>query len=227
MITLSLDAPEPWVTNLRHASSGWPPGVAVAADDGEADGEATIRAVLHGRTAARTVEPPVPHGSARAVLSARAPLAPEQLTSWARRSVRHLPEASRPEWPTDEEVHEVELPRDASAVRTCRRELLRLFGGSARVDDVILAASELAANAVQHGSGPTTLAVTLGATGVVIEVGDHDASRWPTILPLQRATWSGRGMAIVNTISDCWGILALPTGKVVWCEFVGVSAHRR
>ena len=225
MITLSLDAPDPWATNLRLAANGWPPGVGVAED-----GDATIRATLHERSEAHVAPapwPPVAQDRARALLAAREPLAPEQLTAWVRRSVQRLPGGSRIEWAAEEQIHEVELPQDPSAVRACRREVLRLFAGSPRVDDLVLAVSELAANAVQHGSGPTTLAVSLRPGAVVIEVGDRDPIRSPTILPLQRATWSGRGMAIVDVISDSWGVLALADTKVVWCEFVGVGAPDR
>ena len=100
---------------------------------------------------------------------------------------------------------------------------MSLFADSPRLDDILLAASELAANAVQHGGGPTTLVITTGpggAGGVVIEVGDRSVVAAPVVLPLRATTSTGRGMAIVDVVSDCWGVLGLGAKeKVVWCEF--------
>ena len=96
-----------------------------------------------------------------------------------------------------------------------------MFGASSRVDDLVLAVSELASNAVQHGDGPTSLVIITSAAGVVIEIGDNAPTRSPSVLPLRPNSWSGRGMAIVDVISDSWGVLALHETKVVWCEFLG------
>ena len=109
-------------------------------------------------------------------------------------------------------------------MRTTRSELTSLFGRSPRIDDLVLAASELAANAVQHGHGPTELTLTAHSGGVVIEVGDRAPTLLPAVLPLRPNTSSGRGMAIVDVISDCWGVLMLADMKIVWCEFVDVGA---
>ena len=221
MITLSLDAPEPWATNLRTASDGWPPGVGIHSGPGRPTVSAEVR---DPRGPARSIDA-VPASTASAFVASREPMVPAQLTSWVRRCVRRLPEGSSVEWQTDDEVHETPLPPGASAVRECRREVVRLFGKSSRVDDLVLAASELTSNAVQHGSGPTSLVIIMSAAGVVIEVGDNAPTRAPSVLPLRPSTWSGRGMAIVDVISDRWGVLALDANKVVWCEFLGLRAQ--
>src|SRR5215207_8167128 len=142
VITLALDAPEPWTTNLRAASVQWPPGIGIHEGGGRPTVSASVR---DPREPPPTVEP-IPAGTAAAFLASRDPMAPERLSSWVRRSAKHLPSASSVEWAADDEVHETPLPPDASAVRACRREVTRLFGGSSRVDDVVLAASELTAN---------------------------------------------------------------------------------
>jgi anti-sigma regulatory factor (Ser/Thr protein kinase) len=164
-----------------------------------------------------------PINSARALISSRRPLDPSRLTAWARRCVSRLPAAAELPWPTDDRSTEVALPGDASAVRATRQHVASMFKESSRLDDILLAASELAANAVQHGGGPTTLVITTGpggAGGVVIEVGDRSVAAAPVVLPLRATTSTGRGMAIVDVVSDCWGVLGLGAEeKVVWCEF--------
>ena len=205
MITLSLDAPEPWVSNLHAAATSWPRGVSIRAGDEPA----TISMALCDSAEPTPAIGAVDRGRARALLFCRSPLTPERLTSWARRSVLRAAPSADVRWPTDEVVHETELPASAAAVRATRREIRARFAHSSRIDDLVLAASELAANAVQHGRGPTSLAISTRGGAVVIEVGDRAPSLAPTVLPLQSSMSSGRGMAIVEVISDCWGVLAL------------------
>jgi anti-sigma regulatory factor (Ser/Thr protein kinase) len=219
MITLSLDAPDSWVANLREAAATWPRGVAIESGDGPATISMAVCDSTEPTPDIGVVEP----GCARGFLFCHAAPDPERLTSWARRSVLRTALDPALSWPTDEFVHEAELPRNASAVRATRREITALFGHSQRVDDLVLAASELAANAVQHGHGPTSLAISTRRGAVVIEVGDRAPTRAPTVLPLRPSTSSGRGMAIVDVVSDCWGVLALTDSKVVWCEFLDVG----
>jgi hypothetical protein len=235
MITFSLDAPDPWGPNLRDAARSWPSGVAVAGGTSTATGSAPSTTTVNGAVHASLRDPTQPAtvggaslDGARALISSRHPLEPARLTAWARRCVSRLPAAAELAWPTGDESIEVVLPRDASAVRTARQQVTRLFQGSPRLDDILLAASELAANAVQHGGGPTSLVITLGGgragagprRGVVIEVGDRSVAAAPVVLPLRVTTATGRGMAIVDVVSDCWGVLGLGAQeKIVWCEF--------
>ncbi len=86
-------------------------------------------------------------------------------------------------------------------------------------DQVVLAASELVANALRHGTAPMRLRLRRTDRRLIIEVADGDDH-----LPLRRraepADESGRGIAIVATIATHWGARRTPGGgKVVWCEF--------
>src|SRR5688500_18006383 len=117
MITLSLDAPEPWVSNLRAAAATWPRGVAIASGNGTA----TIEAAVHDSGVPTPEIGHVEPGCARGLLFCRGPLEPDRLTSWARRSVLRATNDADLQWPTDEVVHETELPATASAVRATRR----------------------------------------------------------------------------------------------------------
>jgi len=93
------------------------------------------------------------------------------------------------------------------------------------VDCVILAASELATNAVLHARG--SLRVTLERTGpgeVRLEVTDGSSR-----LPLQRRhsqlAGTGRGLQLVGALAEEWGVEVLAgRGKVVWAVFLGGAA---
>jgi len=227
MITFSLAAPEPWGTHLRTAAASWPPSVCI--------GEAAQRTSNRGPTVGASLRDPAERitlhggsapGSARALISSRAPLAPSRLGAWVRRCVTRLPAGAGLAWPTEDEAIVIELPSDPSAVRTTRREVTTMFDGSPRLDDILLAASELAANAVQHGSGPTSLVISTGAGGAVIEIGDRAVTATPVVLPLMSTRSSGRGMAIVDVVTDCWGVTVLAAEKIVWCEFFDAGVTR-
>ncbi|GHH71059.1 hypothetical protein GCM10018793_06150 [Streptomyces sulfonofaciens] len=83
----------------------------------------------------------------------------------------------------------------------------------------VLAASELVANSLQHGTPPMRLRLRRTDRRLIIEVTDGDDH-----LPRRRraapADEAGRGIAIVATIAANWGARRTPDGgKAVWCEF--------
>jgi anti-sigma regulatory factor (Ser/Thr protein kinase)/PAS domain-containing protein len=83
----------------------------------------------------------------------------------------------------------------------------------------VLAASELVANSLQHGTPPMRLRLRRTDRRLIIEVTDGDEH-----LPRQRhaepADEAGRGISVVATIASCWGSRRTPAGgKAVWCEF--------
>lgn len=100
-----------------------------------------------------------------------------------------------------------------------RRELrpvLRGFAGRQRADDVLLAASELVSNGVEHGGGVTSLRVTGVAGTVTVEVEDRLPSMVERHEPRPER---GRGLVIAGTVADAWGWHPTPDGKVVWARF--------
>lgn len=113
-------------------------------------------------------------------------------------------------------------PATASAVR---RELaldLDLQGiGVDAIDDATLVASELIGNAIRHASGGDrdawVVSWTVQSGVIVISVEDpsHD-------LPVRRNPApdapSGRGLAIVETLSVDWGVEHTDRGKRVWAK---------
>ncbi|MCL2554764.1 MAG: ATP-binding protein [Actinomycetia bacterium] len=92
-----------------------------------------------------------------------------------------------------------------------------------RLDPLIDAAStgisELLANVHRHAKPDKQCAVklTLAADRLTVAVADHD-TRLPHMQPVEPTATTGRGLAMVEAMSDNWGTDLLPEdgGKVVW-----------
>jgi anti-sigma regulatory factor (Ser/Thr protein kinase) len=120
--------------------------------------------------------------------------------------------------------------KDASAVA---RHYLRHVGtdwGEAAMDCVLLATSELVTNATIHGGDRPTLDVHTSRGTVRVEVYDSGPTprAWldrirdygePAATPADdELRLGGRGLHIVDTLSERWGVMPQPPGKVVWFE---------
>lgn len=101
------------------------------------------------------------------------------------------------------------LPTDTQAPRLARDFLTNAFcpvHNAQVMDDAKLLVSELVTNALQHGTPPISMCVECDAIdGLRISVSDGDRS---DPIPRQAApdAESGRGMRLVDVISDQWGI---------------------
>ncbi|MFD0310430.1 SpoIIE family protein phosphatase [Streptomyces sp. NPDC127119] len=83
----------------------------------------------------------------------------------------------------------------------------------------VLAASELVANSLQHGTPPMRLRLRRTDRRLIVEVTDGD-DHLPRRRRAEPADESGRGIAIIATIASNWGSRRAPGGgKAVWCEF--------
>ncbi|MEU1043074.1 SpoIIE family protein phosphatase [Streptomyces sp. NPDC005907] len=83
----------------------------------------------------------------------------------------------------------------------------------------VLAASELVANSLQHGTPPMRLRLRRTDRRLIIEVTDGD-DHLPRRRRAEPGDEAGRGIAIVATIATGWGSRRTPGGgKAVWCEF--------
>ncbi|MEU0050338.1 SpoIIE family protein phosphatase [Streptomyces sp. NPDC006184] len=84
----------------------------------------------------------------------------------------------------------------------------------------VLAASELVANSLQHGTPPMRLGLRRTDRRLIVEVTDGD-DHLPRRRRAEPGDESGRGIAIVATIATSWGSRRTPGGgKAVWCEFL-------
>ena len=85
-------------------------------------------------------------------------------------------------------------------------------------DDIVLAVSELVANALLYGGAAEQLRLRRSATRIVIEVFDREPTM-PRPRIADADAESGRGLFLVRRVARRWGARAVPGGKAVWCEF--------
>jgi hypothetical protein len=95
--------------------------------------------------------------------------------------------------------------------------VLHAWGLGALDVDAAIVASELATNAVRHADSPFRATLDRQSDGV--RIGVEDAGRDPLA---RRSTdaldLGGRGVDIVEALSQRWGSTELPSGKLVWAE---------
>lgn len=104
-----------------------------------------------------------------------------------------------------------------STVRTLVADELRALGREALIDDAVLVASELVANAVLHAGGLAGVRVTERGETIRVEV--HDRTRVQPVMAMQSIeSMTGRGLRLVASISTAWGAEPTDEGKLVWAE---------
>jgi anti-sigma regulatory factor (Ser/Thr protein kinase) len=113
-------------------------------------------------------------------------------------------------------------PASAALVRhELARELLRLGVPQEAVDEAVLVASELLGNAIRHTprgeSGMLDIGWDADATGVTITVADA-SSVYPHPRTPRDDEPGGRGLTIIEALSDTWGVQPLDNGKRVWAH---------
>lgn len=122
--------------------------------------------------------------------------------------------------PTDAEVRLPSRPESAaSARRLAQVVVLRQWGLSPKMtEDVVLLVSELVGNAVRH-TGARAFGLRMRKRRGWIRVEVRDPSRGlPCLMPVQEMDISGRGLMLVDKLSDRWGVDLLPRGKTTWFE---------
>ncbi|MFF6954854.1 SpoIIE family protein phosphatase [Streptomyces sp. NPDC008317] len=83
----------------------------------------------------------------------------------------------------------------------------------------VLAASELVANSLKHGTPPMRLRLRRTDRRLIIEVTDGD-DHLPRRRRAEPGDEAGRGISIIATVASSWGSRRTPGGgKAVWCEF--------
>ena len=117
-----------------------------------------------------------------------------------------------------------QLEPTAEAPRSARHLVTRLLApllAADRLDDVALITSELATNAVHHARSAFMLSVRdLPGPRLRISVSDDD-DRPPHQVAARPGALSGRGLAMVASLSDSWGVQTRDHGKTVWAEVWG------
>lgn len=116
----------------------------------------------------------------------------------------------------------LDIPPDGHALAAAReavRAVLSAWGfrDGAWIDDAVLVADELVANAVRHGGGCLALHVQANGDQVTISAVDGSA-----VVPRHRVAGSdgGRGLAIIEALSQAWGVADHDGGKRVWVRLL-------
>ncbi|MFD0207712.1 ATP-binding protein [Streptomyces hirsutus] len=125
-----------------------------------------------------------------------------------------------------ERVSEAQLRRrlgraDLRAVPESRhdlRRLLRHWGRPGQSETAELLTTELVTNALIHTDRAAVLTATVGPRVLRVEVRDFvDHEPRPRVPDADDST-HGRGLVLVESLADAWGIRAHGVGKAVWFE---------
>lgn len=114
--------------------------------------------------------------------------------------------------------------RAVPEARRALRELLTHWGRPGRSEIAELLTSELVTNALVHTDREAVLTATVSARGLHVEVRDFVGRR-----PRPRAADAddgthGRGLMLVQSLADAWGVRPHGVGKAVWFDLAAEAA---
>src|SRR5690348_3427739 len=110
-------------------------------------------------------------------------------------------------------------PAAAAEARRRVRVAIRSWQVPVDLDAALLLTSELVTNAVRHEAGQRAQAVVLAiaCSRGRLRVDVHDTSRsLPSVAQVPADAETGRGLLLVETLSDEWGCYRTPAGKAVY-----------
>nr|WP_030685907.1 ATP-binding protein [Streptomyces sp. NRRL B-1347] len=108
--------------------------------------------------------------------------------------------------------------RAVSEARAALRDLLRRWGRTGSSDVAELLTSELVTNALVHTDRDAVLTATVGPRRLRVEVRDFVGRRPRVRTPAAGDATHGRGLMLVQSLADAWGVRAHGVGKAVWFE---------
>lgn len=118
-----------------------------------------------------------------------------------------------------------ELPSNATAARHARvrvREACEKTFDGDRLDEAELLVSEVVTNALRYGAAPVELAVSCDAERVLVKVRNRGTER-PRLVHPTMSDEGGRGLVLVDALSDQWGVQGDQNATVVWFSLRSVS----
>ncbi len=122
--------------------------------------------------------------------------------------------------PAEEDVRLPSRPESAWVARRLTQSVvLRQWGlGPQMAEHAVLLVSELVGNAVRH-TGARSFALRMHRRRGWIRIEVRDPSRGlPCLMPVGELDISGRGLMLVDKLSDRWGVDLAPRGKTTWFE---------
>jgi anti-sigma regulatory factor (Ser/Thr protein kinase) len=93
------------------------------------------------------------------------------------------------------------------------------------VNDTLLVITELVENVIEHTDDGGELALHRYQQTVLVEVYDH-SHRMPHLYRPDPRRIGGRGILLVDAISQTWGTRPTASGKVVWASLLRQPAAR-
>jgi anti-sigma regulatory factor (Ser/Thr protein kinase) len=110
-------------------------------------------------------------------------------------------------------------PAAAAEARRRVRDAIRSWQVPVDLDAALLLTSELVTNAVRHeaGHGAQAVVLAIACSRGRLRVDVHDTSRsLPEVAEVPADAETGRGLLLVETLSDEWGFYRTPAGKAVY-----------
>ncbi|HSE07056.1 MAG TPA: response regulator [Nocardioidaceae bacterium] len=126
-----------------------------------------------------------------------------------------------------ETVATLDLPQSLTSASEARHFVARKvtdWGLEALLDDALLVASELAANAITHADSACKIRLSVNAATLRIDVIDTGAGT-PEPQPPSWTEEHGRGLHLVDALTTAWGLEIIPDGKLVWAELPRPVEH--
>ncbi|MFJ8357114.1 SpoIIE family protein phosphatase [Streptomyces sp. NPDC093984] len=112
------------------------------------------------------------------------------------------------------------VPEAVRHARRFTRRTLRSWGVPEETDTVLLVVSELVTNALVHTDGQVRLDLTLSNHRLRVAVADSSPRTPVKPTSIGWEATGGRGILLVEAMSDTWGTLPVSGGKQVWADIV-------
>lgn len=107
-------------------------------------------------------------------------------------------------------------PATVPKIRRRLRSQLAEWGAGEQADVVELLVSEVVTNAMRHSWG-AVMTVTVHDGVLRCEVQDTNPAL-PQVRQAHEGDEGGRGMLLMQALSNAWGSYRIPAGKIVWFE---------
>jgi len=106
------------------------------------------------------------------------------------------------------------MPTSLRALRRWANEQLQ--GSPYPAEDVVLVLSELSTNVERHAGGWLTVDLVETQGVLVVAVTDPQLERLPVLRAVGPDELTGRGLMVVATLAELWGVVVRPGSKTVW-----------